>query len=116
MKKSDVELIIDTLKDLKAITDRLDFNTTTRANQKIMSILPIMEAEYKRLEEDKIELNGPKLTIIGTSDVPDTKMKLTDYVNKVLEDLVNSGYKIVDYGITNDIASSNMYVYIKYTD
>lgn len=114
MKKSDLDLMIETLNDLKTISNRLDYNSSTAINKRIMTVLPILEKEYERMSEDKIEIHCPKLLILSAKDIPDKKVTLTDCTNNVMADLVNGGYKIIDFGIVTD--STGIFVYIKYTD
>ena len=114
MKKSDLDLVIETVKDIKTISNRLDYNTSTAINKRISTVLPILENEYERMSNDKVEIHCPKLLILSTKDVPDNKITLTDFTNNVMADLVNSNYKIIDFGITTD--STGVFVYIKYTD
>jgi len=117
MKKSEIEQSIKILKDLKKSTEKLDFNTSVLVNQHVMGILPILEKEYARLDEDKIELNCPELKIIGVDTTLETnkKEKLADEINRVMRELVSEEYKIVDYGIVSPVLNNVMYAYIKYT-
>lgn len=114
MKKSDLDLVIETVKDIRTVSNRLDYNSSTAINKRIATVLPILEKEYERMSEDKVEIHCPKLLILSTKDIPDNKVTLTDFTNDVLADLVKSGYKIIDFGITTD--SAGVFVYIKYTD
>ena len=117
MKKSDVELIIETLNDVKTISNRLDYNSSTAINKRLMTVLSLLETEYTRMSEDKIEINSPKIMLVGVDDIKcasDNKMSLTEFTNDMMEDLVNKGYKILDYGPV--INNGTIIVYIKYTD
>jgi len=114
MKKSDVELILDTLKDVKTIVNRLDYNTSSALNKRIMTIYPLIEKEYDRLDTEKIEINSPKVMLIGLKDANEAQMSLTDFTNNTLEDLVSKNYKIIDFGPV--VSDNSIVMYIKYTD
>lgn len=114
MKKSDLDLVIETLNDIKTVSNRLDYNSSTAINKRVMTVLPILEKEYDRMTTENVEIHCPKLLILSTKDIPDSKITLTDFTNNVMADLVKSDYKIIDFGITTD--STGVFVYIKYTD
>ena len=114
MKKSDLELVIETLEDIKTISNRLDYNSSTSINKRLSTVLPILEKEYERMSEDKIEIHCPKLLVFTAKDIPDKKVTLIDCANNAMEDLVKKGYKIIDFGINTD--SSSIFIFIKYTD
>lgn len=113
MKKVDLENAITSLKELKSFTDRLEYNTSTFVNQKLMTVFPVLQAEYDRLDNDKVVINCPKLLIVGSKDVT-TKQTLTDFVNDKLQELVMNDYKIIDYGLWGR-SNEEILIYIKYT-
>ncbi len=114
MKKNDLEIVIETLNDLKLISNKLDYNTSTAINKRLMTIIPLLEKEYDRLDTEKIKINSPKIMLVSTQDIEDTSMSLTDFVNNLMEDLIEKGYKIIDFGVAT--STPTMIMYIKYTD
>lgn len=52
MKKNDLEIVIETLNDLKLISNKLDYNTSTAINKRLMTIIPLLEKEYDRLDTE----------------------------------------------------------------
>lgn len=111
MKKNDVELVINTLKDIKCITDKLDFKTSSHINQLLIKIMPIMENEVKRLDDNNIEITCPKLLILDEESV-EVGQTMAECINIKLTELVQNGFKIIDFGMY-DI--ENYVGYIKYT-
>lgn len=113
MKKVELETAIDALKDLKLISDRLNYNESVAINTKLMLALPVLEKELTRLEAEKIDIACPQLIVLGVKDV-NTKQTLSDFVNEKLKELVLADYKIIDYGLYSN-NTSDVYVFIKYT-
>ena len=114
MKKSDVELVIDTISNIKEFTNKLDFNTSKYINQQVIKIKPILDKELERLENEKVTINSPRLLLLGTKDI-DSEQTLVDLANTKMSELVENNYKIIDFGLY-DNKTQEMYVYIKYTD
>lgn len=115
MKKQDLELIQEQLKQIKDISDRLDYNTSSSINQKLVKITPVVKTELERLNTEKITINCPKfMTLISSYD------KVDEDMNKKLQELVVNDYKIIDFGIfktCDGTANKSEYVrlFIKYT-
>ena len=114
MKKNDVELMINTVNNIKDFTNKLDFNTSKFINQQVIQIMPILKAELERLENAKTTINSPKLLVFCSKDI-DTEQSLIDYVNSKMAELVENNFKIIDFGLY-DNNTQEMFVYIKYTD
>ena len=114
MKKSDVELVINTIDNIKSFTDKLDFNTSKYINQQVIQVMPILKDELDRLENAKTTINSPKLLVFCSKDI-DTEQTLIDYANTKMAELVENKFKIIDFGLY-DNNTHEMYVYIKYTD
>lgn len=114
MRKSDVEMVLDTIKLISDYTKTMDFKTSSYINQQVVKIVPVLENEVKRLETEKTVINSPKILLIGTEDLTG-EQTLVDTANLKMSELVENGYKIVDFGLFNG-KISDLYVYIKYTD
>ena len=114
MKKSDVELVINTINNIKDFTNKLDFNTSKFINQQVIQIMPILKAELERLENTKTTINSPRLLVFCTKDI-DTEQTLIDFANSKMAELVENNFKIIDFGLYENI-TQEMYIYIKYTD
>lgn len=113
MKKNDIELIIDTLKDIKKVSDRLDYNSSSDINKRLMTILPIMQGELEQMEDRKIEITSvPKILVIQETEALNNDARLTDYTNKILAELAEQGNKIIDFGVSQN--GTTFYTYIKY--
>ena len=114
MKKNDIELIIDTLKDVKRISDRLDYNSSRDINTRLMTVMPILQGELENMEGRKIEITTvPKIMLICGNETLDDKSRIVDCVNKKLEELVVAGNKIIDFGVS-ETSQNSFYAYIKY--
>lgn len=110
MKKQELELVISSLKEIKTITDKQEYNVSTLVNMKYNDIIKILDKELERLNTTKVEVNCPKIIIMEAQKSSTTTF--TEAVNKKLEELMLNDYKIIDYGfIGNDIT----HAYIKYT-
>ena len=110
MKKQELELAISSLKDIKTITDKQEYNVSTLVNIKYNDIIKILDKELKRLDTNGVEVNCPKIIIMEAQKGSTTTF--TEVINKKLENLILNDYKIIDYGfIGNDIT----HAYIKYT-
>lgn len=115
MKKSDLDLAIETLRDLKKISDRLDYNTSTAINVRVMTILPILEKEFNRLDTDKIDItNSPRVMIIDDENKPE-EITFEDFVNTNLTNLVELGNKIIDY-VPLIKSDGKIIIVVKYTN
>lgn len=114
MKKSDIELIIDRINDIKDFTNTLDFNTSRFINQQVIQIMPILKSELDRLDDSKITINSPRLLAFCAKDI-NSEQSLIDFANNKMSELVENNYKILDFGLYEG-SEHNMYVYIKYTN
>lgn len=115
MKVEDLEGVLKNLKELKSFTDKLDYNTFSHINKLLTNIFPVLQAEYDRMDKNKITINCPQLLILGSTEKLEDQT-FTSYVNDKLQELVMQGYKIIDYGLCTGFPTSEMLVYIKYTD
>jgi len=114
MRKTDVETIITVVDNIKDFTNKLDFNTSKYINQQVIQVKPILEKELKRLEDEKVEINSPRLLLLSTKEL-ENEQTLVDLANTKMSELVENNYKIIDFGLY-DNKTQEMYVYIKYTD
>lgn len=117
MKKADVEETINVLDNIKKCTATMDFKTSSYINQQVVKVLPLLEDELTRLETAKVKVNCPKLFVMGVEDLDDGQT-LVDALNIEMSELVENGYKIIDFGLygsTNNV-HNNVHAYIKYTD
>ena len=112
MKKSDIEQIIDHLKEIKKVSDIQNYTVSTSINQHLMKITPLLDNELDRLSRDKVTVNCPAIIIIKADEKTNNK-SLTDFINEKLQELVMNDYKIIDYGI--EYANNEILAYIKYT-
>lgn len=113
MKKIDVENVINVLNNIKDFTKTMDFKTSTYINQQVISVVPVLEEEIQRLNNEKITINSPKLLLIRTEDLT-SGQTLVDVLNTTLSELVENNFKIIDFGVQD--STSGMYAYVKYTD
>lgn len=112
MKKSEIELSLEALNNIKSISDKLNYNISSSINKEVIKITPILEKELYRLKEDKIVVNCPAILFIGSTDIDFNKESLSEFINKKLQELVLNEYKIIDYGICD---KNGIIAYIKYT-
>lgn len=114
MKKNSVEKLLEIVDDLKEFTNKLDYNTSSYINQRLVKISPILKEELEILNKENSSIGCPKLMLITNNDVPED-LDMIDYVNEEIKKLVVKGYTISDYGIlTNNLSPNNVCVYIKY--
>ena len=115
MKKTDVEDMVNRLVEVRDFASKkLDYNSSTYINQQLIKIIPVLNAEYERLNNEKVVINSPKLLVLGTEDV-DTDQTLIDFANTKMSELVENNYKILDFGLYSS-NNGKTSVYIKYTD
>ena len=114
MRKSDVEVVLDVVNTIKDYTKTMDFKTSTFINQQVIKLVQLLENEIKRLEDEKTVINSPRLMLVSTNDLK-AGQTLVDVANMKMSDLVEGGYKIIDFGLF-DGKLDELYVYIKYTD
>ena len=112
MKKSDIEQIIDHLKEIKKVSDIQNYTVSTSIHQHLMKITPLLEIGLDRFSRDKVTVNCPAIIIIKADEKTNNK-SLTDFINEKLQELVMNDYKIIDYGI--EYANNEILAYIKYT-
>lgn len=113
MKKSEYEMCIENLENIRTIAASLDYNTSVDINQNIIKILPLLKAEYEKLDKTKVDVNCPKLKIITSKDAFEVNQSIIDYLNTYMEQLKLNDYTIIDFGyIDNEVKS---YAYVKYT-
>ena len=112
MKKQDIELCIEALNNIRAISDKQIYNVSSAINKEIIKIRPVLEEEHKRMNEEKIVINCPAIMFIGTSEIDFNKNSLSEFINKKLQELVLNDKKIIDYGLSD---KDGILAYIKYT-
>ena len=115
MRKQDIELAIDELKQIKAVSNKFNYTDSSNINKHLVKVLPLLEEELNRMDTDKVEVNCPQLLIIGSGEAKAEAYKLSDYINKKMQELVINGFKIIDFGIYTQI-DSELIAYIKYTN
>ena len=114
MKKQEISDVLEKLEDIHMYSStKLDYNSTTYINKRLVDIQSTLRKEYDRLNSDKIDLNCPQLLVLQTKDVTNGK-PLIEYANEVMSNLVSEGKKIIDYGLWNR-DTTDICVYIKYT-
>lgn len=112
MKKQDIEICIEALNNIRAISDKQIYNVSSAINKEIIKIRPILEEEHRRMNEEKIVINCPAIMFIGTNEIDFNKDSLSEFINKKLQELVLNDKKIIDYGLSN---KEGILAYIKYT-
>lgn len=115
MKKKEIEQVITSLDEIKAITDKQEYIVSKSVNLLMNEIKPVLNKELQRLDFNKVECTSPKIKLIKRTDIID----LEDVINTELENLVINNYKVIDYSIINLLnEKSHEIVYtgiIKYT-
>ena len=114
MRKIEVEKIIEVIDNIKDFTKTMDFKTSTFINQQVIQARPILEKELARLENEKIDINSPRLLLLSTEEL-DSTQTLVDLANTKMSELVENNYKIIDFGLYEG-KTPDVYVYIKYTN
>lgn len=117
MKKNELENAISSLKIIKEISNKLDFNNSTAINQQYIKILPILEKELDKMEKNTIDINCPKLILIKFQDIG-VGETIADTINNKLAELSNNDFKIIDFNLYNNTVSADddIIAYIKYTN
>lgn len=110
MKKSELDIVLHNLKEIKDFSDRLDYNSSSYINQKMININPILEKELSRLSDD-VEINCPQImtALVQANDCD-------EWINGNIKSLSLQDYKIIDYGVTYKSNDDFMMAYIKYTN
>lgn len=116
MKKLELEDVIAEIENIKAITDTLDYNTSTAINKKLLRVLPKLREEYDRLNNDKIDIQSPCIRLIMSNEIH--LENLDEHMNGLLKELVATGNKIIDFGVYPNLekGKSMIYGYITYTN
>ena len=101
MKQKELDSVMTSLKNIKDFSDKQEYQISSFINKQINNIMPIMQNEYKRLDEDYSNTTSPKIKIVTAQDyVADNSNNMKECaVNRVVSELVNEGYKILDYNI-----------------
>lgn len=119
MKIKDLEEIKKLVGEIKSISDKLDYATSSSINQRIIKIIPLLNGELERLNSAGVEINGPKILIFTNRDAKNEKMTVQDYMNKKLNEISLADFKVIDFGkIDEEFEDDNtrtIYFYIKYT-
>lgn len=114
MKKNDLELVLHHLREVKKIGDLQNYNLSTSINQNLMKVFPILEAEQKRMDTEKITINCPALMLVGANEAIHDKKSLSDFLNQKMQELVLNDYKIIDFGLWGK-DGDELIAFIKYT-
>ena len=119
MKLQDIDNLQKYVDEIKLISDKLDYNTSSAINKCITKIAPLIKDERNRLESSNVDIDFPKLKIFTNREAKEHKMTVQDYMNYNLRELVINQYKIIDFGKLDeeyeDDNSRTIYMYIKYT-
>lgn len=119
MKIKDLEEIKEQISEIKSISDKLDYVTSTAINQRLIKITPFINDELNRLNLAGVEINGPKILIFTNRDAKNEKLTVQEYMNKKLNELTVADYKIIDFGKMDeefeDDNTRTIYFFIKYT-
>lgn len=115
MKKQDIEMLQKYVDEIKQVSDKLDYNTSSAINQRIVKITPLLKSELDRVDNNKIEIDCPQIIVIKSNEIMNKKenKSITDYMNNKLKELVLNEYKIIDFGIVPN--GQEVYAFIKYT-
>lgn len=115
MKKQDIEMLQKYVNEIKQVSDKLDYNTSSAINQRIVKITPLLKSELDRVDNNKIEIDCPQIIVIKSNEIMNRKenKSITDYMNNKLKELVLNEYKIIDFGIVPN--GQEVYAFIKYT-
>ena len=119
MKVKELEEIKNLLNGIKSISDKLDYNTSTAINQKLIKINPMINNEIERLTKQGVDVTGPKILIFTNRSAKRENVTVQEYMNKRLNELVLDGNKVIDYGkLDEEIEDDNsrtIFFFIKYT-
>lgn len=99
MKKVDLSNGIEDLKSIRDIASKLEYNTSIAINQKLLKIIPLLEAELYRMTRDNIDVSSPVYMEITQSDCDDLHKSMPDYINDTLINLTENDCIVIDYGI-----------------
>lgn len=115
MKKQDIEMLQKYVDEIKQVSDKLDYNTSSAINQRIVKITPLLKSELDRVDNNEIEIDCPQIIVIKSNEIMNKKenKSITDYMNNKLKELVLNEYKIIDFGIVPN--GQEVYAFIKYT-
>lgn len=111
MQVSDLRKITSALDEIKSITDKQEYLISSYVNERYNTICAITKNEIERMESKGVEINCPKILILKHTN--GNNGTFTECINKQLEELIRSGFKIIDYGLTGVDGDT---CYIKYTD
>ena len=112
MKASNVDILLDKLNAINQCTSKLNYKTSAFINQQIIAMKPILEEEKRRLANEPVTIDCPKLIVFSDKTL-ENSTDIVSYTNNKLSELVENGYKIIDYGILN---GDGICTYIKYTN
>ena len=120
MKIKEIEQIQVCLDNIKSLTEKENYKLSSAINKQIVQIRPILDTEYKRLNDSGIDINCPKICIFTNKDAKEQGFNVQNYINKKLQELVSADFKIIDYGKLDecyeDDNTRTIYFYIKYTN
>lgn len=118
MKKQDLELMKLNVDEIKAFAEKQDYNSYTYINQRLVKIVKVIDDEMNRLTSNGDDMTLPKIAIFTNQDARDNNMKVDEYMNMRLRELVVNGCKIFDFGKLDeqylDDNTRILYFYIKY--
>lgn len=114
MKKTEIETAITAVNNIKNISNVLDYNTSSKINQNIINILPVLTKELERLNNDGVDIRCPQLKIITVQMANDTNQSLEEYTNSFLQQISENSGEIIDFDLRINPGMSQPYVIVKY--
>ena len=97
MKKEEVEQVLSSLDEIKAITDKQEYVVSKGINLLMNEIKPILSAELQRLDFNKVECASPRVKLIRRNDIT----VLESVMNDELQKLIMDNYKVIDFSVIN---------------
>lgn len=97
MKKEEIEQVLSSLDEIKAITDKQEYVVSKGVNLLMNEIRPILNSELQRLDFNEVRCTAPRVKLIRSDDIS----YLEEIMNSVLESLIMENYKIIDFSVIN---------------
>lgn len=114
MKKTEIELAIASINNIKEISNKLNYNDSSKINQNIINVLPVLTKELDRLNKEGINIRCPQLKIITTQMASDMNQTLEEYTNLVIQQICENEGEILDFDLRVNSAIVEPYVILKY--
>ena len=120
----DQENALKALQEMKTIFDSQTYVVSSACNIQYNKVFPILDKELQRMSTEKITINCPKYAEINYTeaelgksfsslDLKEIDKKIVEELNAKLQELVDLGYKIIDFGI--ETLPTGRVAHIKYT-